>query len=45
MTARAFSVASPPSSSSDYEQKLDDRTARIDIGSAVGIRGGITIKF
>jgi len=30
---------------SDYEQKLGDRTARIDLGTAVGIRGGITIKF
>jgi len=30
---------------SDYEQKLGDRTARIDLGTAVGVRGGITIKF
>ena len=29
----------------DYEQKLGDRTARIDLGTAVGVRGGITIKF
>ena len=30
---------------SDYEQKLGDRTARVDLGTAVGVRGGITIKF
>lgn len=29
----------------DYEQKLDGRTAKVDLGSAVGIRGGISIKF
>ncbi len=29
----------------DYEQKLRDRTALIDIGGSVGIRGGISIKF
>ena len=30
---------------SDYEQTLGGRTARIDIGSAMAIRGGINIKF
>jgi len=30
---------------SDYEQKLGDRLAKIDIGSSVGIRGGVSIKF
>ncbi len=30
---------------SDYEQKLGDRSAKIDLGNAVGIRGGISIKF
>ncbi|HWA26470.1 MAG TPA: hypothetical protein VG734_12490 [Lacunisphaera sp.] len=30
---------------SDYEQKLGDRTARIDLGTSVGLRGGISIKF
>lgn len=30
---------------SAYEQQLADRTARIDLGTAVGIRGGISIKF
>jgi hypothetical protein len=30
---------------SDYEQKLGDRTARIDLGSAVGLRGGVSIRF
>jgi hypothetical protein len=29
----------------DYEQKLGDRSARIDLGSSIGIRGGISIKF
>lgn len=29
----------------DYEQKLDSRTAKIDLGSTVGLRGGISIKF
>lgn len=29
----------------EYEQKLGDRSARIDLGSAYGIRGGVTIKF
>lgn len=28
-----------------YEQKLYERVARIDLGSAVGVRGGISIKF
>lgn len=28
-----------------YEQKLGERTANIDLGSAVGIRGGVTIRF
>ncbi len=28
-----------------YEQKLGDRTADIDLGSAVGIRGGVTVRF
>lgn len=28
-----------------YEQKVADRTARVDLGSTVGIRGGISIKF
>lgn len=30
---------------SDYEQKLGDRSARVDLGSAVGVRGGISIRF
>lgn len=30
---------------SSYEQKLGDRVAKVDIGSAVGIRGGVSIKF
>ncbi len=30
---------------SAYEQKLGNRTAKIDLGSAVGIRGGVSIKF
>ncbi len=30
---------------SDYEQKLGDRSAKIDLGSSVGVRGGISIKF
>ncbi len=29
----------------DYSQTLDTRTARIDIGTSVGLRGGVTIKF
>jgi hypothetical protein len=29
----------------DYGQALGSRTARIDIGTSVGIRGGINIKF
>ncbi|HEY8994776.1 MAG TPA: hypothetical protein VIM71_08955 [Lacunisphaera sp.] len=29
----------------DYEQKLGDRVAKIDFGSAVGIRGGVSIRF
>lgn len=29
----------------DYEQKVGGRTANIDLGSAVGLRGGISIKF
>jgi hypothetical protein len=30
---------------SDYDQKLGDRVAKIDLGSAVGIRGGVSIRF
>lgn len=30
---------------SSYEQKVGERTALIDLGTAVGVRGGITIKF
>ena len=30
---------------SSYEQKLGDRLAKIDLGSSVGIRGGVSIKF
>ncbi len=30
---------------SSYLQKVDDRTANIDLGSTMGIRGGISIKF
>lgn len=30
---------------SNYEQTLGERIARVDLGTAVGIRGGITIKF
>ena len=30
---------------STYEQKLGDRVAKIDLGSSVGIRGGVSIKF
>lgn len=29
----------------DYEQKLGDRLAKIDLGSTVGIRGGVSIRF
>ena len=29
----------------DYEQMVGSRTAKIDIGSAVGVRGGISIRF
>lgn len=29
----------------DYEQLVGARTARIDLGGSVGLRGGITIKF
>ncbi len=29
----------------DYDQMVGGRTARIDLGSSVGIRGGISIKF
>jgi hypothetical protein len=29
----------------DYEQKLGDRVAKIDFGSSVGIRGGVSIRF
>jgi hypothetical protein len=29
----------------DYEQEVAGRTAKIELGSAVGIRGGISIKF
>ncbi|AOS45364.1 hypothetical protein Verru16b_02445 [Lacunisphaera limnophila] len=28
-----------------YDQKLGDRTAKIDLGSAVGLRGGVSIRF
>jgi hypothetical protein len=30
---------------SSYEQKVGDRTALIDLGTAVGVRGGVSIKF
>jgi len=30
---------------SDYEQKLGERSAKIDLGSSVGLRGGISIRF
>ncbi len=30
---------------STYEQKLGDRIAKIDLGSTVGIRGGVSIRF
>lgn len=30
---------------SSYDQKLGDRTAKIDLGSAVGIRGGVSVRF
>jgi hypothetical protein len=29
----------------DYDQSIGGRTARIDLGSAVGIRAGVNIKF
>jgi hypothetical protein len=29
----------------DYEQKLGDRRAKIDVGNSVGIRGGVSIRF
>lgn len=29
----------------DYDQSAGGRTARVDIGSAVGVRGGVSIKF
>lgn len=29
----------------DYTQKLGGRTARIDLGSTVGLRGGVSLKF
>lgn len=29
----------------DYQQKLEARTAKIDLGSTVGLRGGVSIKF
>jgi hypothetical protein len=29
----------------DYEQLLNGRTARIDLGSTVGLRGGVTVRF
>jgi hypothetical protein len=29
----------------DYDQSVGGRTAKIDIGNAVGIRGGISIRF
>ncbi len=28
-----------------YRQRLGDRTADVDLGSAVGLRGGVTIRF
>ncbi len=28
-----------------YEQKLDGRSAKVNLGSSVGIRGGVSIKF
>jgi len=28
-----------------YDQTVGARTARIDLGSTVGIRGGISVKF
>lgn len=30
---------------SSYEQKLGERTAKIDLGNSVGIRGGVSIRF
>jgi hypothetical protein len=30
---------------SSYDQKLGDRVAKVDLGSSVGIRGGVSIKF
>ena len=29
----------------DYSQTLSGRTAKIDLGQAVGIRGGVSIRF
>lgn len=29
----------------DYDQTVGGRTAKIDLGNAVGIRGGISIRF
>lgn len=29
----------------DYDQTLNGRTARIDLGNSVGIRGGVSIRF
>jgi hypothetical protein len=29
----------------DYTQRLGGRTARIDLGSTVGLRGGVSVKF
>ena len=28
-----------------YDQQLSNRTAKIDLGAAVGIRGGVSIRF
>ena len=30
---------------SSYQQKLGDRLAKVDIGSSVGIRGGVSVRF
>lgn len=30
---------------SDYSQTLEGRTAKVDLGSSVGIRGGVSIRF
>jgi hypothetical protein len=28
-----------------YDQQVNGRTARIDLGSSVGLRGGVSIRF